>query len=117
MFSPVISQIKASPSLIWVVAAICFHVLNLFVGLFMTFFKKNKPTINLHKIFYATVLICLTAFLVLNQVHGENTIWEYSIGLYFITVIPLSRRWDTLLHAFLTLVGLTLLPLLIILQI
>lgn len=95
----------------------CFHVLNLFLGLVMAFFKKNTHTVNIHKILYGAVVICLVAFLILNHVHGENTIWEYLIGLYFITVIPFSQRWDTLVHAFLTLVGLTLLPLLLILQI
>ncbi|MFQ5443704.1 MAG: hypothetical protein ACE5EK_03710, partial [Nitrospinales bacterium] len=83
----------ASPSLIWVVAAMCFHVLNLFLGLVMAFFKKNTHTVNIHKILYGAVVICLVAFLILNHVHGENTIWEYLIGLYFITVIHSCTRF------------------------
>jgi hypothetical protein len=39
------------------------------------------------------------------------------IGLYFITLIPYSKRWDILVHALVAVVGLTLLPLLIVLRI
>jgi hypothetical protein len=52
----------------------------------------------------------------MNGVHSENTIWEYLIGLYFITLVPLSRKWDVLIHALIAIVGLTLLPVLILLQ-
>ncbi len=52
----------------------------------------------------------------MNGVHSENTIWEYLIGLYFITLVPLSRKWDMLIHGLIAIVGLTLLPLLILLQ-
>jgi hypothetical protein len=53
----------------------------------------------------------------MNQTHDENTLLDYLICLYFITIVPYSKRWDVLVHAFVGVVGLTLLPLLIVLRI
>ena len=53
---------------------------------------------------------------VITYIHGSNDVWEYLIGAYFITVIPLSKRWDVMIHAFFSIIGLTLLPVLILLQ-
>ena len=116
MFADVFPQISDSPSLIWVVAAILFIIVNVFLGLYMAFFKKGPRLLRVHLVFYFTIVICLALFLVMNGVHSENTIWEYLIGLYFITLVPMSRKWDVLTHALIAIVGLTLLPLLILLQ-
>ena len=116
MFADVFPQVSESPSLIWVVAAIIFNIVNVLLGLFMAFFKKEKRLIRSHLYLYITIVICLILFLVMNGVHSENTIWEYLIGLYFITLVPMSRKWDMLIHALIAIVGLTLLPLLILLQ-
>ena len=116
MFADVFPQVSASPSLIWVVAAIIFNIVNVFLGLYMAFFKKAQGLIRIHLYLYIAIVICLALYLVLNGVHSENTIWEYLIGLYFITLIPMSRKWDILIHALIAIVGLTLLPLLILLQ-
>ena len=82
----------------------------------MAFQKKTPPIIRVHGFLYFGVLICLINFLAMNQIHGENTIWDYLVFAYFITLVPFSKRWDPLTHAFITLIGLTLLPVLIILQ-
>ena len=116
MFANVFPQVSDSPSLIWVIAAIIFNIGNVFLGLYMTFFKKEPRLIRTHLYLYITIVVCLILFLVMNGVHSENTIWEYLIGLYFITLVPMSRKWDVLIHALVSIVGLTLLPLLILLQ-
>ncbi len=116
MFASVFPQVSDSPSIIWVVAAIIFNMANVFLGLYMAFFKKERRLIRIHRVLYITILICLILFLVMNGVHSENTVWEYLIGLYFITLVPLSHKWDVLVHALIAIVGLTLLPLLILLQ-
>jgi hypothetical protein len=116
MFANVFPQVSDSPSLIWVIAAIIFNTVNIFLGLYMAFFKKEPHLIRTHLYLYITILICLVLFLVMNSIHSENTIWEYLIGLYFITLVPMSRKWDVLTHALIAIVGLTLLPLLILLQ-
>jgi len=53
----------------------------------------------------------------MNQTHDENSPLDYLICLYFITIVPYSKRWDVLIHAFIGAIGLTLLPLLIVLRV
>ena len=116
MLADAFPQISDSPSLIWVVAAIIFNMVNVFLGLYMAFFKKDPRLIRVHLFLYIAILICLVFFLVMHGVHSENTIWEYLIGLYFITLVPLSHKWDVMIHAVVAIIGLTLLPVLILLQ-
>jgi len=116
MATELFPNLSSSSSLIWLVPAIGFHVVNIFLGVFMAFQKKTPTIIRAHGFLYFGVLICLINFLAMNQIHGENTIWDYLVFAYFITLVPFSKRWDPLIHAFITLVGLTLLPVLIILQ-
>ena len=116
MATELFPNLSSSPSLIWLVPAIGFHVINIFLGAFMAFHKKTTLIIRAHGYLYFGVLSCLIIFLVMNQIHGGNTIWDYLVFAYFITLVPFSKRWDPLIHAFITLVGLTLLPVLIILQ-
>ena len=112
----VFDQVRASASLIWVVAAISLHIVNVFIGLAMAFQKKTPALARLHLILYCTLLFCLVYYLVLNHFHTGNSLWDYLIPLYFITLIPLSRKWDVVLHAGVTALGLILLPILILLQ-
>jgi hypothetical protein len=111
-----IAQIKESASLPWVFAAIGFHVINVFLGAYMGFQGKIEKHLKLHRLLFYVVSFCLIYFLVLNYFHGANWIWEYLIVGYFIIIIPLSKRWDMLLHGLVAMVGLTLLPVLIFLQ-
>ncbi len=114
--SLILSKITASPALPWVFAAIGFHIVNIFLGAYMGFFKRTKPLLRTHLAGYIVVVGCFLGFLITQRIHSGLTIWEILIFLYFITVIPLSKRWDVLLHAFLSIVGLTLLPVLVLLQ-
>ena len=116
MFSEVFPQVSASPSLAWVALAVCFHIVNSFLGAFMAFRRKGPMLIRAHGFLYGAILICLGFFLILNGIHSGNSIWEYLICLYFITLIPLSKSWDAVVHAFIASIGLILLPVLILLQ-
>lgn len=116
MFAEAFPQISASPSLVWVVSAICFQMINVLLGAFMAFQRKSPGLIRAHRFLYFAILFSLGYYLVLNGVHLGNSVWDYLIFLYFITVIPLSKRWDVLAHAFFALMGLTFLPVLILLQ-
>ncbi len=116
MFSEVFPQVSGSPSLVWVASAVCFHIVNSFLGAFMAFRRKGPMLVRTHRFLYFAILTCLGIFLVLNEIHAENSIWEYLICLYFITLIPLSKSWDAVVHAFIASIGLILLPVLILLQ-
>ena len=117
MDATLIPKITSSPSLIWVVAAIGFYIINIFLGLFMAFRKRTAQSLKIHRFLFYAIVFCLGYYLLMNQVHDENSWLDYLIGLYFITLVPYSKRWDILVHAFVAVVGLTLLPLLIVLRI
>ena len=112
-----IPKITSSPSLIWVVAAIGFYIINIFLGLFMAFRKRTAQSLKIHRLLFYTIVFCLGYYLLMNQTHDVNSLLDYLICLYFITIVPYSKRWDVLVHAFVGVVGLTLLPLLIVLRI
>ncbi|MBT3514751.1 MAG: hypothetical protein HOB32_04990 [Nitrospina sp.] len=116
MVTELLPNLSPSSSLIWIAPAIVFHILNIFLGAFMAFQKKTPAIIKVHGFLYYGVIISLINFLIINQLHEENTIWDYLVFAYFITLVPFSKRWDVLVHAFISLIGLTLLPVLIILQ-
>ena len=116
MANELFPTLSSSSSLIWLVPAIGFHIINIFLGVFMAFQEKTPAMVRVHGFLYYGVIICLVNFLIMNQVHGENSVWDYLVFAHFIIVVPFSKRCDVLIHAFITLIGLTLLPVLIILQ-
>lgn len=117
MESTLISKITSSPSLVWVMAAIGFYILNIFLGLFMAFRKKTAESLKIHRMLFYTIAFCLVYYLIMNQTHDDNTLLDYLVCLYCITIVPFSKRWDALIHAFIGAMGLILLPLLIVLRI
>lgn len=117
MGSTLVPKIVSSPSLVWIVAAMGFYLINIFLGLFIAFQKKTPQNLKIHKYLFYSIAFCLMYYLIMNQTHHENTWLDYIVCLYFITIVPLSKRWDVLLHALVAVIGLILLPLLIVMQI
>ncbi len=111
------SKILDSPSLVWVVAAMGFYLVNIFLGLFIAFQKNTVDTRKIHKYLFYSIAFCLVYFLIMNQTHHENTLIDYAVVLYMVALVPFSKRWDVLVHALIAVIGLILLPLLIVLQI
>ena len=110
-------KILASPSLVWVLTAIGFYLINIFMGLFIAFQKKTAQNLRIHKLMYYSITFSLVCFLIMNQIHHENTWIDYIVVFYIVAIVPLSKRWDILVHALIAAVGLTLLPLLIVIQV
>ena len=110
-------KILSSPSLVWVLAAMGFYLINIFLGLYIGFQNKTAQTLKAHKYIFYAIVFCMIYFLVMNQTHHENTWIDYAVVLYIIGLVPFSKRWDVLMHALIATVGLTLLPLLIVIQI
>lgn len=113
----ILSKISASPSLIWVLAAMGFYLANIFMGLFLAFQKKTARNLKTHKWLFYSIAFSLVYFLIMNQTHHENTWIDYAVVLYAVALVPFSKRWDVLVHALISVVGLTLLPFLIVIQI
>ena len=111
------SNILASPSLVWIVTAMGFYLINIFLGLFIAFQKNTVDTRRIHKYLFYSIAFCLVYFLIMNQTHHENTLIDYAVVLYMVALVPFSKRWDVLVHALVAIIGLILLPLLIVLQI
>lgn len=111
-----IEKVTSSPSLPWVFAAMGILMPNAFLGAYMAFFKRPPLLIKTHAVLYGSVVIALVVFLVRNHIHYGNTLWEYLIFGYFITLVPFSKRWDVLVHALVCIVGLLLLPVLVLLK-
>ena len=110
-------KILISPSLIWVLTAIGFYLTNIFVGLFNALQKKTAQNLRFHKWLYYSIGFSLDCILIMNQIHHENSLIDYMISLYIVLLVPYSKRWNSLVHAIIAVVGFTLLPLLIVIQI
>ena len=112
----IFSNIMSSPSLVWVLAAMGFYLVNILLGMFIAFKKNTVENRKIHKWLFYSIAFCLVYFLIMNQTHHENTLIDYAVVLYMVALVPFSKRWDVLAHALVALIGLILLPLLIILQ-
>ena len=112
-----ISKITTSPSLVWVMCAIGFYVINIFLGLFMAFREKTAQSQKIHRLLSYTITFCLVYYLIMNQTHDDNTLLDYLVCFYCITVVPFSKRWDSMIHLLVGTMGLILLPLLVIVRI
>jgi hypothetical protein len=112
----IFSNIMSSPSLVWVVTAMGFYLINIFLGMFIAFQKNTVEFRKIHKYLFYSIAFCLIYFLIMNQTHHENTLIDYAVVLYIVALVPFSKRWDVLVHALVAIIGLILLPLLIILQ-
>ena len=117
MESTLITKITSSPSLVWVVCAIGFYIINIFLGLFMAFRKRTAQSLKIHRLLSYAITFSLVYYLIMNQTHDDNTLLDYLICLYCIIIVPFSKRWDTMLHLLVGAMGLILLPLLIVIRI
>ena len=77
----IFSKIMSSPSLIWVVTAMGFYLVNIFLGLYVAFQKKTAQTLKIHKWLFYSIAFCLVYFLIMNQTHHENTLIDYAVVL------------------------------------
>jgi hypothetical protein len=111
------TNIMSSPSLVWVLAAMGFYLINILLGMYVAFRKKTAQTLKIHKWLFYSIAFCLVYFLIMNQTHHENTLIDYAVVLYMVALVPFSKRWDVLAHALVAVIGLILMPLLIVLQI
>lgn len=115
MISYFYHQIDAAPVLILIVSAIALHILNSGLGITLAF-RPRRLVRKLHKLVYFGLIVLLMAFFVKNFLKGVTEFMEYVILAYYIILIPVSKTWDVRVHALVATVGLTLLPLIILLH-
>ena len=99
-----------NPGFLAIFIAILTTIGNVMVGVSMLPEDQRRKRYKLHLYVFFAVLSCYLCFLVWNHfVHGKNLLFDYAVFLYFVIVIPLSRRASVTAHAIIASVGLVLL--------
>ena len=97
------------PSFILILLTTLITIANILVGVSILPQAKRKKGYKIHRLFYYAVLICYGAFLWTIYLINEERWLNYVVMLYFLFVIPITRRINITLHAVLASVGLVLL--------
>ncbi len=116
MLSEIFSRIDNSSPIMWAIWAIGFHIINTALGIYMTLTGRRKWAKTAHRALFVSIIVCLLAFIVFYYFEHRVGIMDYAVIIYFIAAIPASKRQPPMIHAFVATVGLTLLPLLILLK-
>ncbi len=117
MLSEIISRIDTSSPIMWAVWAIGLHLTNTALGIYMTLMGRREWAKKVHRGLFLSVLVCIIGFIISYYFKGRVGIIDYAVAIYFIFAIPASKRQPPMIHAFVATVGLTLLPLLILLKV
>ena len=117
MLSEIISKIDTSSPIMWAVWAIGLHITNTALGIYMALAGRREWARTVHRALFLSVIACLIAFIIFHYFKGRVGIMDYAVAIYFIFAIPASKRQPPMIHAFVASVGLTLLPLLILLKV
>jgi len=104
-----LSEVFSHPSFLTILATILIVIANIMIGVSMLPKDVRKKRYKLHRAVYGVVLISLGIFLAVTHRLLDNSWFNYFVMVYFLTVIPLSRRWNVTAHAIVSSVGLVLL--------
>ncbi len=104
-----LGDIFSHPSFLAILATILIVIANIMIGVSMLPKDVRKKRYTLHRILFGAVLVSLGVFLVVTHRLIGNSPFNYVVLVYFLTAIPLSRKWNVTLHAILASVGLVLL--------
>jgi len=117
MLSEIISRIDTSSPIMWAVWAIGLHLTNTALGIYMALMGRRKWAKKVHRGLFLSVLVCIFGFIFSYYFKGRVGFMDYVVAIYFAVAIPVSKRQPPMIHAFVATVGLTLLPLLILLKV
>jgi hypothetical protein len=104
-----LSDIFSHPSFLTILATILIVIANIMIGVSMLPKDVRQKRYKLHRAVYWAVLVSLGVFLVVTHQLLDNSLFNYFVMAYFLTVIPLSRKWNVTAHAIIASVGLVLL--------
>ncbi len=104
-----LSEIFSHPSFLTILLTILMVIANIIVGVSMLPRDVRRKRYQFHRAVYGAVLISLGGFLFVTHRLIGNSLYNYGVLVYFLTVIPLSRRWNITAHAIIASVGLVLL--------
>lgn len=104
-----LGDIFSHPSFLTILATILIVIANIMVGVSMLPRDVRQKRYKLHRVVYGAALISLATFLVVTHRLLGNSLFNYLVMAYFLTVVPLSRKWNVTAHAIVSSVGLVLL--------
>ena len=97
------------PRFIFIFFTIILTIVNILIGVSMLPKDIRKKRFKVHRFTYFSVLICYCIFLWISYSSSATDWLQYFILVYFLFVIPVTRRINITLHAVLASVGLVLL--------
>jgi hypothetical protein len=104
-----LADIFSHPSFLAILATILIVIANIMIGVSMLPKDIRQKRYKLHRNVYGATLISMGVFLVVTHRLLGNSIFNYFVLVYFLTVIPISRKWNVTAHAIISSVGLVLL--------
>ena len=97
------------PRFIFIFFTIILTIINILIGVSMLPKDIRKRRFKVHRFTYYSVLTCYCIFLWISYSNFITGWLQYFILVYFLFVIPITRRINITLHAILASVGLVLL--------
>ncbi len=104
-----LGEIFSHPSFLTLLATILMVIANIIIGVSILPKDVRQKRYKLHRLVYWMVLASFGGFLAVTHRLIGNTLFNYAVLLYFLTVIPLSRKWNVTAHAIIASLGLVLL--------
>ena len=104
-----LSEIFSHPSFLTILATILIVIANIMIGVSMLPRDIRQKRYKLHRTVYGAMLISMAIFLIVTHRLLGNSLFNYFVMAYFLTVVPLSRKWNVTAHAIIASVGLVLL--------
>jgi hypothetical protein len=97
------------PSFIIIFFVILGTIANILIGVSMLPEDKRKKRFMAHRFTFCLIVFSYGVFLWLSHSPGESELFKYIVLIYFLFIIPLTRRINVTFHAILASLGLILL--------
>ena len=97
------------PSFIIILFVILGTIANILIGVSMLPEDKRKKRFKTHRFIFYLIIFSYGGFLWFSHSPGESELFKYIVLVYFLFIIPLTRRINVTFHAILASLGLILL--------
>ncbi len=104
-----LGELFSHPAFLAILATIVIVIGNILVGVSMLPADIRKRRYKIHRYVYFACIGTFALFIYASSKYVSPTVFDYSVLIYFLSVIPLSRKLNVTLHAILSSVGLVLL--------
>ena len=98
----------ASSSFLTIFFAFLLTIVNVMVGVSMLPSDNRKKRYLLHLMLYGAIIVSFNVFLIQKYFVGENSILNYTVFVYLVLIVPLSKRLNVTLHAVISSIALVL---------